>query len=304
MIIADRNTISELAESAITLAAVSKAGRRVLHRLRQLGPGLVAGAAGNDPTTVATMAVAGAGTGFALSGLTLLVLPMLAAVQAVASHVGLFGRDGFQQLVRCRFGPRWATLLLVSLLAVNALTIGADLEAGAAALGLMLRVPLGWFVVPYAALLYGLLLAGGYDEVQRVLRYAVLAFLGYVAAAVLANPDWYAVLRATFHPPPGPGAGMAQTALAILGTTLTSYAYSWQVQEEAELARPWHEAWVARLDAVLGIAVAVAVSWFILLATGATLGVHHQPVDTAEQAAAALRPLAGPLAAYLFGAGL
>src|SRR5256885_1182516 len=153
MIISDRHTISELAKSAITLATVSNSGRSVLDRVRQLGPGLLAGAADNDPTTVATMAVAGATTGFALSGLTLLVLPMLAAVQAVASHVGLFGRGGFQELVRGRFGARWAALLLVSLLAVNTLTIGADLEAGAAALGLMLRAPLAWFVIPYAALL-------------------------------------------------------------------------------------------------------------------------------------------------------
>ncbi|HXM57345.1 MAG TPA: divalent metal cation transporter [Candidatus Dormibacteraeota bacterium] len=111
-------------------------------------------------------------------------------------------------------------------------------------------------------------------------------------------------LLATIRPRLPGGSGGTSVALAILGTTLTGYAYTWQVQEEAEAARPWYRARLARVDAVLGTGMAVAVFWFILIATGATLGAHHQQIDTAEQAAEALRPLAGPLAAYVFGIGL
>jgi Mn2+/Fe2+ NRAMP family transporter len=273
-------------------------------RARLLAPGLIAAASDNDPTTVATMAVAGATTGFMLSLLTLLVLPMLASVQAIASQVGLCGRSGLQRLARRAFGPRWATLLLVSILAVNLVTIGADLEAGAAAIGLMIRLPLAWFVAPYALVLFALVLLGGYDEVRDVLQYAVLAFVAYVAAAILAHPDWRAVLLATVVPHLTLDRATVTAALAILGTTLTSYAYVWQAEEEAEERRPRRQAGLARATAVLGATVAVAVFWFILVATGATLGPRHVHIDTAEQAAQALRPAVGPLAEYIFGVGL
>lgn len=278
--------------------------RWLVRGFRRLGPGLVSGASTNDPTTVGTMAVAGASTGFALSWLALLVFPMLASVQLIASQVGLTSRVGLVQLVRRTFGARWALLLLLSVLAVNAVTIGADVEAGAAALSLLVPVPQGWFVLPFAAVLLVVLWLGTYDEVEQVLKFVLLVFLSYVGAAFLARPDWSTVLTATLRPRLPASPELAAPALSIVGTTLTSYAYVWQEQGEVEKDRPQEQTHVARVDTVLGMAAAVGVFWFVLIATGATLGARHQQVQTAQQAAEALRPLAGNLASYVFGVGL
>jgi Mn2+/Fe2+ NRAMP family transporter len=250
------------------------------------------------------MAVVGAKTGFALSWLVILVYPMLASVQLIASEIGLGARSGLQELVRRRFGWRWGLLLLVSVLAVNLMTLGADLEAGAAALGLLLHRPQSWFVIPLAAALFLILLLDSYDDVERVLKYVILVFLAYVAAAFLARPSWGAVLSATVWPQISRNPDYVAAALAILGTTLTSYSYVWETQGQAERERSVEQLRLARIEAGLGMLVAVAIFWFILIATGATIGAHHQNVDTPEQAAQALRPFAGPLASDLFGIGL
>jgi Mn2+/Fe2+ NRAMP family transporter len=140
--------------------------------------------------------------------------------------------------------------------------------------------------------------------VERVLKYVILVFLAYVAAAFLARPSWGAVLSATVWPQISRNPDYVAAALAILGTTLTSYSYVWETQGQAERERSVEQLRLARIEAGLGMLVAVAIFWFILIATGATIGAHHQNVDTPEQAAQALRPFAGPLASDLFGIGL
>ncbi len=286
----------------------SVARRRPLERLvdavRRIGPGLVAGASDNDPTTVATISVAGAATGFSLSWLVVLVLPMLAAVQICAAQVGVVARKGLQSAVRELYGMWWGFVLLAAVMAVNLITIAADLEGGAAAIGMVLHADLRWFVVPYAAVIALVLFKSAYDEVERVLRYVVLVFLAYIAAALLAHPNWRQVLLATVLPHVSLSRDTITAMLAILGTTLTSYAYVWETEEEVESGTPLEELRFARREAGFGMAVTVAVFWFTLIAVGSTLGVHHQSVQTAQDAALALRPAAGPVASYLFAIGL
>jgi Mn2+/Fe2+ NRAMP family transporter len=265
---------------------------------------LVAGASDNDPTTVATMVVAGATSSYALSWLTLLLYPLMGAVLAIAAQVGLATRSGLLGTVRRLYGRRWGLLLLVSVLTVNLITLGADLEAGAAAIGLLFGVNPRWFVLPYTALLAGIMLLGGRRGVQRVLRYSIVIFGAYFVTAFLARPDWGAVIRSTLMPALTVRSDYVEAGLAVLGTTLTSYSYVWEVQQEAAEARPSSRMNQARLEAALGMLVAVATFWFILVASGATLGVHHRTPATAQEAAAALQPLAGPLASHLFALGL
>jgi Mn2+/Fe2+ NRAMP family transporter len=192
----------------------------------------------------------------------------------------------------------------MSVLAVNLITIGADLGAGAAAVSLLTKAPAQWLDIPYALLLLGLLVFGSYDEVQRVLKYVVLVFAAYAAAAFMAQPNWAAVLSATAIPRLSFKPEYIQAVLAILGTTLTSYAYVWETEETKEEDKERKELDIVRLDAAVGMVVAIAVFWFILIATGATLGAHHKHVETADQAANALVPVAGPWARYIFGLGL
>lgn len=290
--------ISERRRPAATLK------ERLAEYSRSLGPGLVSGASDTDPTTVGTMAVVGASSGYTLSWLTLLTYPMLAAIQMISAQVGVVTRRGLQETVKTAYGRRWGLLLLLSVVAVNLVTLGADLEAGAAALGLLLHIDYRWIVLPFAAVLLALLLAGSYQQVERVLKYALLIMLAYVVSAFLAHPNWPAVLTATVLPQLTFDGDHVQGALAILGTTLTSYAYVWEVVELSERRLPIDRLGLARADAGLGMVVAVATFWFILIATGATLGTHHKHVETAQQAAEALRPVAGPAASYLFGIGL
>ncbi|MFZ5850595.1 MAG: NRAMP family divalent metal transporter [Actinomycetota bacterium] len=268
------------------------------------GPGLVSGTADTDPTTVGTMVVVGATTGYALSLLVWLVLPALAVVQAVSARVGTVAGGNLQTCVRSRFGWRSQALLLLSLLPVSVVTAAADLQAGATALGLLVHVDARWLVLPLAAVVSALLVFGAYDEVQRVLQWLALLLLAFPVAAVLARPDWGQILRATVLPRfelSGPYVG---GSLAIVGTTLTSYVYVWQTIASSEQRSSLRRLRSQQAGTTAGIAVAVALFWFILVASAAAFGGRGEPVRTAQDAARALEPAAGPAAAYVFGAAL
>ena len=268
------------------------------------GAGIVAGASDNDPTTVATLAVIGSTTTYELGWLTLLVIPMLAVIQAIAAQVGAVSKKGLEDCVRTNYGRGWALAALAALLVVNILTLAADLEGGGAALALLTHVQYQWWLLPLAALTVIVLVFGKFDSIQRVLRYVALLFLTYVGAAILAHPDWHAVLAASFIPHFSFRPEIVAGTLALLGTTLTAYAYVWETIEVSEEKPPLKALGLVQVDAALGIVVAGLTFWLILVATGATLGVHHQHVDTAEQAAQALAPVAGKYASLVFGVGL
>ena len=278
--------------------------RRVLKATRFFGAGLVSGAADNDPTTVATLAVIGSTTVYALSWLVVAVIPMLVVIQTVAANLGVITREGLEDSVRERYGPGLAIVVLVSVLIVNLITLAADLEGGSAALELLTGIDYRWWIVPFAALVLGLLIVGSYKWIERFLRYAALLFVTYVAAAFAAHPDWHAVLQATLVPHFDFRPAMVTGAIALLGTTLTAYAYVWETIELAEERPPRRGLALVELDAAVGIFATGIVFWFILIATAATLGVHHKPVETAQEAAQALAPLAGRYASILFGVGL
>lgn len=269
-----------------------------------LGPGMISGASDNDPTTVATMSVVGASTVYGLSWLVILIFPMLTAIQIISARIGAVSKRGLQRDVAKHYGRGWGLLLLAAVLAVNLVTLAADLEGGAAALGLLFHVDFQWFIIPFAVVAFGLLALGSYAGVQRVLKYVLLVFVAYVVSAFLAHPNWGQVLHATVLPSFSFKSQYVQGALALLGTTLTSYAYVWETIEEAEERPPISELGLAQADAGFGMFVAVAVFWFILIGTGATLGVHHKQVQTAQDAAQALTPVAGPIAGDLFAIGL
>jgi Mn2+/Fe2+ NRAMP family transporter len=191
-----------------------------------------------------------------------------------------------------------------SVVVVSVLTIAADLEAGAAALGLLFHIGWSWLVAPLGVVLLALLVVGSYDEVVTGLRWVLLAFVAYVVSAFLAHPRWGAVLRASVVPSFNLGHDAVDGALALLGTTLTSYVFVWQTIEESQEGRHSQQLGSARVGAGLGIGLTVVVFWFILVGTGATLGQHHVHIQTADQAAQALQPLAGSAARYVFGVGL
>lgn len=185
-------------------------------------------------------------------------------------------------------GPaaRWS--LLISIVAVNIVTIAADLE-GAAAAGLIFRQDWRWFVVPLSIVLLAGLLFVGYHVMQRALKYLLLCLLAYAVAAVLARPDWAAVAAGSLVPYIEWDSGYLSDVMSLVGTTLTGYVYFWQTVGQAEDQVPWRLHRARQADSLLGSLFAVAVFWFILIASGATLGVHHLPAGTARR-----RPGAAP----------
>jgi Mn2+/Fe2+ NRAMP family transporter len=272
--------------------------------LKVLGPGIVSGASDNDPTTVASLAVIGSTTTYGLSWLVLLVIPMLTVVQAISAQVGLVTNTGLESVVRKRYGKSWAFLALVSVLIVNVLTLAADLEGGGAALSLLINLDYRWFIIALAAFAGFILIRGNYKQIQRVLVYLPLVFLSYVAAALLARPNWSDVLCNSLIPHFSFTSPMITGAIALLGTTLTAYAYVWQTVEMSEETTPLSRLGLVQVDTTPGTIIAGATFWFVVIATGATLGVHHKIVQTAQDAANALTPFAGHWARLLFGVGL
>ena len=286
---------------------VALRGRAALGRwssVRALGPGLVSGAADADPTTVATLAVIGAETVYGLAWLVVLLFPMIAVVLVISTSVGVTSGRDLMSAVAAGYGRSWRWLLLVSVLAVNIVTIGADLEGGAAAIGLLTSMDWRWFVLPLSLALLALLMFGRYRRVERALKYLLLGLLAYAAAAVLAHPDWGAIARGSLVPHFQWTSEYTADALSLLGTTLTSYVYVWQTIAQVEHRGSRATLRTRKIDAVLGSFFTVVVFWFILVATGATLGAHHLHASTASEAAQALHPLAGPLAGALFAVAL
>jgi Mn2+/Fe2+ NRAMP family transporter len=296
-------------DSATILGVSIRGRRRFAGWVRSIGPELVSGASANDPTNVGTAAAVGAATGYQLSWAALLVAPMLGVVQTIAAHVGSVARDDLQTLALKRYGRPVAALLLVSVVVVNVVTIAADLQAGAVGLGLLAGVDSRWLVAPLGLALVALLLVGKYDEVVAVLRHLLVGFVAFAAAAVLAHPDWSLLIRSSLVPTLSLDRDALAGALALLGTMLTSYVYVWEtiqrgVEEPADAITEGPGLARARFGAAISAVYTALIFWFMLVASAATLGQHHQPVATAQDAAAALRPIAGSAAANLFALGL
>jgi Mn2+/Fe2+ NRAMP family transporter len=277
--------------------------------LSRVAPEILTAASDNDPTNVGAAAMVGTQTGYQLSWVAILVAPMLSVVLAIAAQVGAVGRGDLQSLVTRHYGRGVGRILLVSVVAVNLVTIAADLEAGAAGIGLLARTGSGWFIVPLSLAVVGLMLIGRYDDLVAVLRYVLVGFLAFGAAAVLARPDWHRVLRASLVPSLTLSPDGFSGVLALIGTTLTTYVYMWEtiargVEDSGEPTPVARRVRQAKLGAVIGSVFTALIMWLMLVTFAATQGAHRKPAVTAQDAAQALVPLAGTLASDLFAAGL
>jgi Mn2+/Fe2+ NRAMP family transporter len=280
------------------------AGRPPQDRIpTKLGSGIISGASDNDPTTVASLAVIGSTTVYALSWLVLLIIPMLAVVQAISAQIGAVTKSGLERIIRRHYGFGWALLAMLSVLIVNVLTLGADLEGGGAALQLLTGVTYRAWIAPMAIVVMLMLVFGSYKRIERVLIIIPLIFLSYIAAAIAVHPDWKQVVLHSLIPHLEATPAYITGAIALLGTSLTSYVYVWESIEVAHDA-PVRRIGLVQAEGTIGAAVAGMTFFFIVVATGATLGTHHHVVETAQDAAQALTPIAGRWSAVLFGIGL
>ena len=270
---------------------------------RPIGPGLLAAASNNDPTTVAALAIVGATTGYALGWVIVLIVPMLALVQALAADVGVVCKTSLQGAVRRHYGLGWALVVLAALAAVNTLTLAADVKAGCEALALLTRVPAAVFVVPFAVAVGWLLGSNAYGAVERYLSLLAIVFVAYAGSALLCHVDGRAFLQGLV-PHAALSPAYLSGALALLGTTLTGYVYVWESIGTAERAVHRSARRAFERDAVVGMLPIGAIFLCIFVASAATLGARHLPIATAADMAAALEPIAGPWAGTLFAVGL
>jgi NRAMP (natural resistance-associated macrophage protein)-like metal ion transporter len=286
-------------------------------RWRALGPGLVTGASDNDPSGITTYSVAGASTGYHLLWLALATMPLLVAVQSMAARVGAVRNEGLGAAIEQRYGRRVLLGSVVLLLVANLATVAADLAGIAAGVHLLVPVPVK-LVIPLAGLgLLAVEVLWSYRAFATLLKWLTLVLLLYVVAGVAARPDWGQVLHGTLLPRLDLSATTLGAAVAILGTTISPYMFFWITSQEAEeeaerggrdpdddpVTAPAAER-ARRFDVITGMAYANLVFYFIVLANAGTLGVHHTPIHTAEEAARALGPVVGHLDTVLFAVGL
>ena len=286
--------------------------------LRDLGPGLITGAADDDPSGISTYSQAGAAFGYGLLWTALLSFPLMVAVQLMCARLGLVTRRGLASVLRKHYPP-WLLWFACSLLVVgNTINIAADLSGMGAGAELLTHIEHTWFVPVFAIVILLFLMFGSYESLLRIFKWLTLVLFAYIIAAFLAKPSWSAVAKGTLVPQISFTKDYLFTFVAIFGTTISPYLFFWQAAQEVEAdealnhdlgSRPRRalerELRSARTDVVTGMIISNIVMYFIILTAGATLHAHgNTQVQTAAEAAKALEPLAGKLAALLFTLGI
>ena len=282
-----------------------------------LGPGLITGAADDDPSGISTYSVAGAAYGYATLWIALLTFPLMAAVQLMCARLGMVTGRGLAAAVRIYYS-RWVLWGSCSILVVaNVINIGADLGGMAEATQLITGIRALIWIPVYALFILGLLFWSSYQRIARIFKWLTLVLFAYVLASSFAHVDWRHALVVTFVPHLEWSRGFLAVLVAILGTTISPYLFFWQAAEEVEekqakdqtLAHPKKtttaDLKTARADTIAGMFFSNLIMYFIILTTAATLHAHGQTdITSARQAAEALRPLAGNGAYLLFTLGL
>lgn len=286
--------------------------------LRKLGPGLITGAADDDPSGISTYSTAGAAYGFGFLWTAIFSLPLMIAVQLMCARIGLVSGRGLANVLRRYYSRKLLWFACGLVLVANTVNIAADLGGMAEAAQMLTGFPSIWFIPFFTALIIALLVFTSYRTLARIFKWLTLVLFAYVGAAFLARPDWSEVLYATVTPRLSFDGNYIMTLVGILGTTISPYLFFWQAAQEVEEEKTEGKLTVqqrkgasltelraARADVVTGMTVSVIVFYFIILTTGATLFASGQrDVQTAQQAAEALRPLAGNAAYLLFAFGL
>jgi NRAMP (natural resistance-associated macrophage protein)-like metal ion transporter len=283
-----------------------------------LGPGLVTGASDDDPSGIATYAAAGAALGFAPLWTALATFPLMAAVQVTCAKIGLVSGRGLAGVLRHHYPRPVLYVATLGLVLANTINAGTDIGAIAAAVNLFAPIPIAALVVPVALILVALQVWGSYRLIAATFKWLTVTLFAYIGAAFFARPNIGEVLTGTFLPTIRFDRAFLATLVAILGTTISPYLFFWQASQEVEeessrgRTRLWQrqgataaEIADAAWDTGIGMFFSNVVMYFIILATAATLFKAGQTdIQSAREAAEALRPLAGSAATALFALGL
>ena len=284
--------------------------------MRQLGPGLITGAADDDPSGIATYSQAGAMFGFSMLWTVVFTLPLMVAIQIISARIGYVTRRGLAANIKQRF-PRWVLFGVVGLLlGANTLNVAADIAAMAEALRLLVGGVAHVYAVGFGLVCLLLQVLLPYRSYVRWLKWLTLALLSYVAVVFTVHVDWAQMTKELLHPRLGGGRDMLLMVVALLGTTISPYLFFWQAAQEVEdtdapggaaptrreLRRSLRR---IRIDTIVGMTFSNLIAFFIILSTAATLhAAGVTDIQTSAQAAEALRPLAGEFTFLLFSIGI
>jgi NRAMP (natural resistance-associated macrophage protein)-like metal ion transporter len=285
-------------------------------KLQMLGPGLITGAADDDPSGIATYSQAGAQFGYSMLWTLVFTLPLMVAIQLVGARIGHITQRGLAANIKASF-PRWVVWSVVGLLLfANTLNIAADIAAMAEALRLLVGGKAQVYAVAFGLLCLVLQVFLPYRSYVRWLKWLTLALLAYVAVVFSLHLNWWQVAHAVVMPHLPAGHVVLLTVVAVFGTTISPYLFFWQAAQEMEDSRndaaaPRTAANVRRhlkrikIDTAIGMAFSNVIAFFIMLSTAATLhAAGITDIETSAQAAEALRPLAGDLTFVLFSLGV
>lgn len=271
--------------------------------LAAMGPGMVAALAGADAGGVATYSSAGALFGYGQLWTVPVMCLLLIVAQETAARMGCVTGKGFASLIREQFGVRMSTLAMLALLISNT-TVTLSEFAGIASGFALFGIP-AYVSVPIAAVaIWALTMSGSYHRIEKILLLISCAFVTYVVAGVMVGPDWGDALNATLIPRFSTDPQYFSVLVANIGTTIAPWMIFLAQSNVVEKNARAEDLPYQRIDTVTGSVVASAISWFIILTTGAVLFPAGIAVNGAEDAASALAPLVGPYAEALFGAGL
>jgi NRAMP (natural resistance-associated macrophage protein)-like metal ion transporter len=283
-----------------------------------LGPGLITGAADDDPSGIATYATAGASLGLATLWTALLTLPLMTVVQFICAKIGMVSGRGIASVLRTHY-PRAVLYPAVACLAVaNTINAGTDIAAVAQGVHMLVPLPVKPLIVLIAIGIVVVQVWGSYRRIASIFKWLSLALFSYVGAAILADPPWREVLVATFVPSLTFDRDYLLTIVAIFGTTISPYLFFWEASQEVEeevsqgrthlrerVGATPDEIRNAAADTGVGMLFSNVVCYFVILASATTLHASGRTdVQSATDAAEALRPIAGDAATYLFAIGI
>lgn len=287
--------------------------------LEKLGPGLITGAADDDPSGIATYSQVGAAFGYGMLWTAIVTFPLMIAIQVVSARIGRVTGDGIAANIRKHYPPWLLYGLIVLLLVANTINIAADIGAMGAALKLLIGGPAHWYAIGFGAASLVLQVFVPFPRYSPILKALTLALFAYVGTVFVVKVPWGHVLYETVIPTVSFNVHYAIGIVAVFGTTISPYLFFWQASQEVEQQRaeigekPLTQApqqarrslHRIQIDTHVGMGFSNLVAFFIMLTAAATLHTHGiTDIQTSAQAAQALRPLAGEFAFLLFSAGI
>ena len=286
--------------------------------IRELGLGLITGAADDDPSAIGTYASAGAKFGPSFLWMVPVMYPMMFTVVYLCSKLGQVAGKGLFDVIRDHYSKWILNAALIGVMSGNTIEAAADIGGIAAALNTLVPLPTRWIAVGIALSILAFQVFGSYQLIKNIFRWLALTLLTYVASALLAKPNLVETLKGTFLPHVRFDREFLSLVVAVIGTSLSAYLYTWQSNQEVEeeIAKGRHRLWQrkgatktelkeSKKDILYGMFFASLITYFIILSTASTLfktGNHN--IESAAQAAEALRPVAGDAAGILFALGI